>query len=249
MIPDITMKKTDKDAVIEHATQIKHLVHDPSSFLTELLVQQQQYHCIQWLCHFDVLSCIPLPPDALPYAEIAVRAKVPVSTLRSIARMAMTTGFLCETKDGNLSHNSLSAPFVEDFHMRRQLLHMVNQTVPIMAGLARATEKWGDTTAPNETAYNIVMETSLPFFEHLKARPDLNDNFDAFMKSRAVSHTGSSAEHLLEAFDWKSLGEATVVDVKLNTLDNNLSLRMLTMTRLVGAVVLLQSCLPRHIRS
>jgi len=243
------MKKTDRDAVIEHATQIKHLVHDPSSFLTDLLIQQQQYHCIQWLCHFDVLSYIPLPPGALPYAEIAVRAKVPEPTLRSVARMAMTTGLLCETKDGHLSHNSLSAPFVENVHMRTQLLHMVNQTVPIMAGLARATEKWGDTTAPNETAYNIVNETDLPFFQHLKSRPDLNDNFDAFMKSRAVSHTGSSAEHLLDAFDWKSLGEATVVDVGLNTLENSVSLSMLTISRLVVAVALLPLCLPRHIRS
>ncbi|KAF5010177.1 hypothetical protein FDECE_3670 [Fusarium decemcellulare] len=207
------MNKTERDAVIEHATQVKHLVHDPNSFLTELVVQQQQYHCIGWLCHFDVLSAIPLPPDSLPYADVATKAKVPVSTLRSVARMAMTAGILCETKDGNLSHNSLSASFVENPLMRVQLLHMFNQTVPLMAQLANATEKWGETTAPNETAYNLVHNTDLPFFQHLKSRPDLGKGFEDFMKSRAVSHTGSNVEHLLEAFDWKSLGESTVVDV------------------------------------
>lgn len=225
IISQITMKKTDRDAVIEHATQVKHLVHDPNSFLTELVVQQQQYHCIGWLCHFDVLSCIPLPPDALSYAEVAARANVPVSTLRSVARMAMTVGLLCETRDGDLSHSPLSAPFVQNVYMRTQLLHMFNQTVPLMAGLAPATEKWGDTKAPNETAYNLVHETDLPFFQHLKSRPDLNDGFDAFMKSRAVSHTGSSAEHLLDAFDWKSMGEATVVDVSLDMVDKSRSPR------------------------
>ncbi|KND95255.1 6-hydroxytryprostatin B O-methyltransferase [Tolypocladium ophioglossoides CBS 100239] len=207
------MKKTERDAIIEHVTQIKHLVHDPNSFLTELMVQQQQYHSIGWLCHFDVLSCIPIPPGALLYAEVAARAKVPVSTLRSVARMAMTAGLLCETKDGHLGHNPLSASFIKNVHMRTQLLHMFNQTVPILAGLARATEKWGDTTAPNETAYNLVNETDLPFFQHLKSRPDVNDNFDAFMRSQAVSHTGSRAEYLLDACDWKALGDATVVDV------------------------------------
>lgn len=221
MLPHFTMEKTNRDAVIEHAAQIKHLVADPNSFLTELVVQQQQYHCIGWLCHFDVLSCIPLPPGALPYAEVAARAKVPLSTLRSVSRMAMTAGLLCETKDGNLGHNSLSAAFVENVLMRTQLLHMFNQTVPLMAGMVRATEKWGDTTAANETAYNLVHETDLPFFQHLKSRPVLNDNFDAFMRSRAVSHTGSRAEYLLEAFDWKSLGDATVVDVSLHLLDTN----------------------------
>ncbi|KAH8683687.1 O-methyltransferase-domain-containing protein [Ilyonectria robusta] len=207
------MKKTDRDAVIEHATQMKRLVHDPNSFVTELLVQQQQYYCIEWLCHFDVLSRIPLPPDALPYAEVAARANVPVSTLRSVARMAMTVGFLCETKDGHLSHSPLSASFVENVHLRTELLQMFSKTVPLMAGLTPATEKWGDTTAPNETAYNLVHKTDLPFFQHLESRPDLSDGFSAYMKSRAVSHTGLSAEHLLDAFDWKSLGEATVVDV------------------------------------
>ncbi|KAJ4312052.1 fusarubin cluster-methyltransferase [Fusarium piperis] len=207
------MHKTERDAIIEHAAQIKHLVHDPNSFLTELVVQQQQYHCIGWLCHFDVLSHIPLPPASISYADVSAKAGVPISTLRSVARMAMTAGLLCEDRDGRLSHNTLSASFVENPHMRVQLLHMFNQTVPIMEKLAQATEKWGSTTAKNETAYNLVHETDLTFFEHLKSRPDLNEGFDAFMKSRAVSHTGSNVEHLLEAFDWKALGEAKVVDV------------------------------------
>ncbi|KAL2671425.1 fusarubin cluster-methyltransferase [[Neocosmospora] mangrovei] len=207
------MHKTERDAVIEHAAQIEHLVHDPNSFLTELVVQQQQYHCIGWLCHFDVLSQIPLPPASLSYADVSAKAGVPISTLRSVARMAMTAGLLCEDRDGRLSHNALSASFVENPHMRVQLLHMFNQTVPIMEKLAQATEKWGSTTAKNETAYNLVHDTDLTFFEHLKSRPDLNEGFDAFMKSRAVSHTGSNVEHLLEAFDWKALGEAKVVDV------------------------------------
>ncbi|KAF5021128.1 hypothetical protein F66182_6828 [Fusarium sp. NRRL 66182] len=207
------MEKTDRDAVIEHATQIRHLVHDPNSFITELVVQQQQYYCIGWLCHFDVLSCIPQPPDTITYAEAAAKARVPLSKLKSVARMAMTAGLLCETKEGSISHNALSAPFVTDVHMRTQLLYMFNQTVPIMASLTKATEKWGDTSATNETAYNIAHDTDVSFFQHLVNKPHLNEQFHAFMKSRAVSHTGSNVEHLLDAFDWKSLGEAKVVDI------------------------------------
>ena len=207
------MKKTERDAVIEHATQIKQLCQDPSSFLTELHVQQQQYYSIQWLTHFDVLSQIPLPPQTAPYREIAMTVKIPESTLRSMARMAMTTGFLCETLDCRLSHNALSASFVTNAHLRTQLKHLFNATVPIMASLVQATEKWGYTQKPNETAYNIANDTDLPFFAHLKARPELQKNFEEYMKSRALSHTGSSAEYLLNAFDWKALGDATVVDV------------------------------------
>ncbi|KAG5746731.1 hypothetical protein H9Q72_011976 [Fusarium xylarioides] len=207
------MDKTDRDAVIEHATQVKRLVHDPHSFLTELVAQQQQYHCIAWLCHFDILSKIPQPPESIAYSDVATEAKVPLSKLQSVARMAMTTGLLCETKDGKISHNTLSAQFVTNVHMKVQLLHIFNQTVPLMTGLIQATEKWGETSGTNETAYNIVNNTELSFFEHLKTRPDLNEGFQAYMKSRAVSHTGSNVEHLLNAFDWKALGQAQVVDI------------------------------------
>ncbi|KAG5792354.1 hypothetical protein H9Q69_008595 [Fusarium xylarioides] len=207
------MDKTDRDAVIEHATQVKRLVHDPHSFLTELVAQQQQHHCIAWLCHFDILSKIPQPPESIAYSDVATEAKVPLSKLQSVARMAMTTGLLCETKDGKISHNTLSAQFVTNVHMKVQLLHIFNQTVPLMTGLIQATEKWGETSGTNETAYNIVNNTELSFFEHLKTRPDLNEGFQAYMKSRAVSHTGSNVEHLLNAFDWKALGQAQVVDI------------------------------------
>lgn len=209
------MKKESRDEIIEHAAQIKKLVHDPSSFLTELHIQQQQYYSIQWLTHFDILGQIPLSPNEVSYHTVAESRKVPESVLRSVARMAMTTGFLCESPNGNLTHTALSASFVEDEHMRVQLRHMFNATIPVMAGLVKATEKWGDTRAPNETAYNIANSTDLPFFAHLKAHPYLQKNFEDYMKSRAVSHTGSNASYLLEAFDWKALGNAKVVDVRL----------------------------------
>jgi 6-hydroxytryprostatin B O-methyltransferase len=209
----VTMKKVARDAAIEHATQIKQLVHDPSSFLTELHIQQQQYYSIQWLTHFDVFSQIPTPPHGAPYATVATACKIPEPILRSMARMAMTTGFLCETVEGHLSHNDLSAPFIKDTHLQVQLKHFFGATVPVMAGMIKATEKWGDTRAPSETAYNVANDTDLPFFAHLKAKPDLQKKFEDYMKSRAVSHTGSSAEYLLEAFDWNALGDARVVDV------------------------------------
>ncbi|KAL6923090.1 hypothetical protein FSHL1_000340 [Fusarium sambucinum] len=207
------MNKTNRDSVIEYATQLKQLVHDPHSFLTELVVQQQQYYCIRWICHFDVLSFVPLPPKAISYDQVAVQAKVPLSTLQSVARMAMTAGFLCETKDGRLSHNDLSCHFATDVHMKTQLVYMFNETTPIMAALKDATQRWGSTSATNETAYNIVYNMDLPFFQYLQTRPDLNEHFQAYMKSRAVSHTGSNVEHLLGAFDWNNIGQATVVDI------------------------------------
>lgn len=206
----------NRHAVLANAAEMKHLPYDASSFMTELLVQQQQYYCLQFLCRFRILDFIPLPPDSSSYADVAAQANVPESRLKAVARMAMTADFLSETADGHLSHSTLSASFIEDAHMRIQLQHMVEQTVSLMGAFTKATETWGETKVPNQTAYNIAMGTELPFFEHLKSRPDLGDEFDSYMKSQAVAHSGAKVEHLLPGFDWALLGaKATVVDVSL----------------------------------
>ena len=202
-----------KDEIFEHATRTKQLVHDPSSFLTELLVQQQQYASLRWLCHFDILSKITNSPGGVPYEDLAQLAGVPMTTLRAVARMAMTSGFLAETPEGYLSHNALSSAIIEDRHLSHWLYYIVKHTVPLMGCLIPAVEKWGDSKLSNHTAYNIMGDTDLPFFEFLKSRPDLSAEFDAYMESQAIMHSGTHIDHLLQGFDWAALGEAVVVDV------------------------------------
>ncbi|KEY63840.1 hypothetical protein S7711_09903 [Stachybotrys chartarum IBT 7711] len=192
----------------------KPSLHDASSFMTQLLIQQQQYYCLEFLCHFRILDLIPVRPGSASYADVAEKANVPASRLRAVARMVMTTGFLAETAEGNVSHSEISAAFVENTHMRVQLQHMVEQTVSLMAAFTKATELWGDSKVPNQTAYNLARGTDLPFFEHLKSRPDLSSEFDAYMKSQAVAISTSKADHLLRGFDWMLPGtEPIVVDV------------------------------------
>ncbi|RYP12601.1 hypothetical protein DL765_007232 [Monosporascus sp. GIB2] len=203
-----------RDEILELATRAKHAVHSPSTFMTELLVQQQQYTCIHWLCHFNILSHIPVAPSSLSYYELAQVSGVPEGALRSATRMVMTMGFLCETADGKVSHNALSAPFVENNHLMTWLLHMVNHTVPFSRAFIRATEKYGDSEKINETAFNIAFDTDLPYFPYLKSRPDLEAEFDSYMQSQSKVHHGAKVEHLLGGFDWGSLREGSqVVDV------------------------------------
>lgn len=202
-----------RDDILEHATRTKQLVHDPSSFLTEILVQQQQYASLRWLCHFDILSKITNSPSGVPYGDLARLAGVPKTTLRAVARMAITAGFLAEAPEGCLSHNALSSAIVEDRHLSHWLYYMGKFTVPLMGCLIPGVEKWGDSRQSNHTAYNIMENTDLPFFEFLKSRPDLSAEFDAYMESQAVMHSGTRIDHLLQGFDWAALGEAVVVDV------------------------------------
>ena len=215
-----------RDSILEHSTQTKQLIHDPSSFLTELLVQQQQYASLRWLVHFDVPSRVSNAPNGISYADLAQQASVPEDTLRSIARMAITSGFLAETSPGLLSHNDLSRAIFDDRYLNHWFRYIVQQTVPLMNCLIPAVEKWGNSKESTHTAYNAWRETELPFFEFLKSRPALSADFDLYMESQVVVHSGTRIEHLLTGFDWAELGDALIVDVSAAYINISATVRL-----------------------
>lgn len=118
--------------IFDSTTRIEQLTQQTSDFLTNILVQQQQYTCIEWIWSFKVLTKVPSQPGSISYADVATKLQVPESTLRSVARMAMTANLLCETKDGRLAHNWLSAVFVEDTSMSTWLSYLLHRSVPCM---------------------------------------------------------------------------------------------------------------------
>jgi 6-hydroxytryprostatin B O-methyltransferase len=200
-------------ALLEEAVKIQQLIMDPSEFLSHMVVQQQQFTCLRWLCHFRIIIHVPAVPDSISYKDLAKLAGVPERTLQSVARMAMTAGFLCEKVIGQVSHTPLSASFATRPDLYSWMMYMANRTVPTMAKFVEATERWGDTTKKNETAYNLAMDTELTFFEHINSQSELNEEFGAYMKSQASSKSGTNVQFLLQGFDWAGLGEATIVDV------------------------------------
>lgn len=199
--------------IFDLTTQIQLLTQQPSDFLTNILVQQQQYTCLEWIWNFKVLGEIPLQPDSISYADVATKIQVPESTLRSVTRMAMTAKFLRETEDGKLAHSPLSAGFVEDASLSEWLSYLLHRSVPCMRAYTQATERWPNPNRSNETAYNLAMNTDLAFFDHLKANADLGAEFGRYMKSQSTAHAGASVDHLLQGLDWVALGKAKIVDV------------------------------------
>lgn len=58
-------------------------------------------------------------------------------------------------------------------------------------------------------------DTHLPCFDFLKSRPDLSADFDAYMESQTVMHSGSRIDHLLQGFAWATLKKTVMVAVIL----------------------------------
>ncbi|TVY19763.1 O-methyltransferase fsr2 [Lachnellula arida] len=210
--------------IFDAVTRIKQVTQEPSDFLMDLLVQQQQFACIEWLWRFKVMEEVPLPPTTILYEDVASKIHVPGSILRAVARMAMTVGVLCETEDGRLAHNPLSAALVTDDDLATWLSHILNRSVPCMRAFPQAAVNWPNPAKGNETAYNVAMNTDLPFFDHLKANPDIGAEFGKYMQSQAKVNTGASVDHLVTGFDWAALGNAKIVDVGGNSGSASLAL-------------------------
>ncbi|PSR83011.1 O-methyltransferase-domain-containing protein [Coniella lustricola] len=202
--------------LLELAREVQTVAQTPSDFLSNHQVHYQTFACLRWLLRFDIFTLVPSDLKSISYESLASAASVPVGMLRSVTRMAITSGLFHEPEAGHIAHSFLSLPFAnsEDSALRDWARFVTEYGQPSAAALADATAKWGATTARNETAYNVAFDTSLPFFEDIKQRPGRADEFSRYMISQARDD-GLREEHLVHGFDWLAhFGDkAHVVDV------------------------------------
>lgn len=202
---------TARNILLNTTTKVQQAIIEPGEYLQRLAVNSQYLACLQWLCHFHVLSCIPLDGSVL-YSEIAQISLVPESQLRRNARMMMTSNFLCEPKPGELAHTALSAHFVTNPALCDSAMFLADVVKPAMAKCVEATERFGATDQKNQTALNIAINNKMAFGDYLAQTPKLRRQFSAYMRTVATNDE-MCGDQLVEAFDWASLRDATVVDV------------------------------------
>ena len=194
------------------ARELERLVVQPSDFLFQLAVSQQLFACIHWLCYFKVVFAIPAG-ESTTYTNLASKSNAPLTTMRSVIRMAMIYGFFREAPDGLLEHTPLSASFATDPDIYNWMMYMAKETAPTVAHFVKATERWPNSVDKSETAYSLSRGTDLSFFDHINLSPELAREFSVYMKSQAVNKQGTSVHYLEKGFDWASLGNAVVIDV------------------------------------
>ncbi|KAK7992143.1 O-methyltransferase [Apiospora saccharicola] len=185
--------------VLELTHELQVRVQSPSEFLERCQMQYQTFSCLRWLLTFDIFALVPLDSSPISYADLAHAAAVPLPRLRSVTRMAMTSGLFDEPSPGLVSHSALSMALANDAALRDWSTFITNYGAP---------------TAKNETAFNVSEDTTLAFFDFVAQRPGMADEFSRYMQSQGRSE-GTRLEHLVAGYDWsRRLGDrAHVVDV------------------------------------
>ncbi|EUC41365.1 hypothetical protein COCMIDRAFT_106343 [Bipolaris oryzae ATCC 44560] len=211
------------DALFEATQELQTSLLTAPKLLEQHQIRCECLGCLKWLTRFEIFKHVPADLSPIAYTDLAAKANVPIRRLQSVVRMVMTDGIFVEPSPMQIAHTQLSASFATDSALLDWAFFIYNYQALAAYHFTEATAKWPNSVAKNETAFNLTLNTDLTFFEHLEAHPDMNKAFSGYM--RALQRSGSgSVQHIVDGFDWVSLGEANIVDVGGSTAHASIAL-------------------------
>ncbi|KAI6280403.1 hypothetical protein MCOR14_007684 [Pyricularia oryzae] len=199
--------------LIDAATKLIQLTTNVDGYLEHLANGYQELSCVRWLIGLEVLQHMPADGSPISYAHLAANSGTPLKALRGVARMAVANGFLEEPSSGHLAHSRISLGLLKNDSFMSWANWMMEYSMPVAYKFTDATRRWGDTECKSQSAFNLALDTPLPFFDHMRKDQQLTALFSNYMRSVTCSRLWS-LDHAVEGFDWASLPNgAKIVDI------------------------------------
>jgi 6-hydroxytryprostatin B O-methyltransferase len=152
--------------------------------------------------------------DTISYEGLAIAARVPKQRLKSILRMAMTTGLFREKPNGpqpRVGHSATSSLLSRNEDAYAYATYMCAKSAPTAMSMTEAHRRWGPASIRTfETAYNVAFDTDLPFFGHVSRDKERTAMFARYMQS-VRSSDAVSLKHLAAGFAWQDVRDGGVV--------------------------------------
>ncbi len=162
-----------------------------------------------------MLACIPLD-SSVPFKDVADISGLPEAQLCRVTRMMATAGFLHEPRPGQVAHTPLSAQFVTQPALLDAAMFMSEIGAPAALKMSLATKKFRGSDRPHRSAFNVAFDTSVTFTGYCEQRPKLQRQLAA-CQPYSTSDEDAGVLDILMRLDWRSLGNATVVEVSFST--------------------------------
>jgi hypothetical protein len=126
----------------------------------------------------------------------------------------MENGIFIDAGDGQVGHSSLSRLLATDPAAFQTVGMILQELAPATMRIPEALRKYGTSSEPNETAYNMANDTSLPIYRFLEERPDRRSRFGTTMGFFSRDQ-GFNLEHFVNGFPWKAIDrpDAVAVDI------------------------------------
>jgi hypothetical protein len=176
------------------------------------------------MAEFQILACIP-PEVSVPIQDLGDLTGIPEQQLTRVIRLTATYGLLCEPKPGFVTHTPLSAQFTTEQSLLDAVVFMAESVAPASLQMASATQQFGSTRNPTETAYNLAISTVRPFHAARQESPKLDRQWSAYLYHAAGLQQEDTLVDALSRLSWANLGNACIVEVsKLKPAARHLSL-------------------------
>ena len=162
---------------------------------------------------FRLAEAVPLT-GSVTFAEVASKSGLDEALVTRLLRHGMIYHVFYEPVLGKVAHTVSSTALYKSDSVKDWLDMTFEEWGPASVKAVDAMQKFPGSQEQNETGFGLAFENE-SIFKYLAKRPERAKVFGGAMGnfSKGVSH---KVEYLVKNYDWKGLGEKTVVDVSLN---------------------------------
>ncbi|KAJ5761822.1 uncharacterized protein N7511_005204 [Penicillium nucicola] len=201
-----------KSSIYASMAKMKAALDGPVDLLQDLARQVEIVACLKWLAEFQILACIPLD-ESMAIKDLADLAGVSEIQLGRVIRLVATSGILQEPITNYVSHTHLSAQFVTNQSLLDAAVFMAEVAVPTALQMPMATQRFGSSRNPTETAYSLALRTIQPFGVAIQEQPKLSRQWSAYLRHTVGLHQEKEIVEMLSQLKWSNLGNAFIVEV------------------------------------
>ncbi|PKY01109.1 S-adenosyl-L-methionine-dependent methyltransferase [Aspergillus campestris IBT 28561] len=157
---------------------------------------------------FRFAHAVPLS-GSISYDELAESVGLSKFTVQRVMYTLMGVHIFHQPKPNNVAHTRLSHKLATYKGIDAYLTMGQEYLQRSCYHIADALAKWGSPEDPRKTGFNIAMGTDRAIFEYAEEHKELHS-----IVSGSMEYMSSyKKDGLISGFDWKGLGDATVVDV------------------------------------
>ena len=126
----------------------------------------------------------------------------------------MTRHIFCEPEIGHVRHTAASALFVTEPDFTNWIGHNLMETLPAVANVSKAIDKYGSSTEATHSAFNVAFNNTTHPMAFIATGDISGPRFASGMNWIGKNGTFDNS-HIVDNYPWGELGSATIVDVSL----------------------------------
>ncbi|KAF2833327.1 sterigmatocystin 8-O-methyltransferase precursor [Ophiobolus disseminans] len=166
---------------------------------------------LKTILKYNIQNLVPLETGTT-FKELAEKAGVPEKKLTRLLRHGITDHFFRETQPGHIKHTAATKALAVMPILGTWASMGMYEVGPAKMRMVDAVAKWPDSEEPNHAGFQLANNTDKTMFDFFEDHPERMSRFKDAM-SFLQTFPGLEPSHAVKAYDWASLGKATVVDV------------------------------------